>query len=143
MSLWTVAHQAPLSMGFSRQEYWSGLTCPPPGDLPEPGTELVCSSCSAGGFFTTEPSGRPSLIYCITFKIIIVVVVSLKSKLQDRKQVQRDDYSFRRFGCHEKEKERAQLCISHMPYYTRLSTYNISLNVYNPPRLSPFQKHEN
>ena len=38
---WTVAHQAPLSMGFSRQEYWSGLPCPPPGDLPDPGTETV------------------------------------------------------------------------------------------------------
>ena len=36
---WTVAHQAPLSMGFSRQEYWSGLPCPPPGDLPDPGIE--------------------------------------------------------------------------------------------------------
>ena len=35
----TVAHQAPLSMGFSRQECWSGLPCPPPGDLPDPGTE--------------------------------------------------------------------------------------------------------
>ena len=34
---WTIAHQAPLSMGFSRQEYWSGLPCPPPGDLPNPG----------------------------------------------------------------------------------------------------------
>ena len=34
---WTAAHQAPLSMGFSRQEYWSGLSCPPPGDLPHPG----------------------------------------------------------------------------------------------------------
>ena len=36
-TLWTVAHQAPLSMGFSRQEYWGGLPCPPPGDLPNPG----------------------------------------------------------------------------------------------------------
>ena len=36
---WTVAHQAPLSMGFSRQEYWSGLPCPPPGDLPDPEIE--------------------------------------------------------------------------------------------------------
>ena len=40
-TLWTVAHQAPLSMGFSRQEYWSGLPCPPPGDLPDLGTELT------------------------------------------------------------------------------------------------------
>ena len=38
-TLWTEAHQAPLCMGFSRQEYWSGLRCPPPGDLPYPGTE--------------------------------------------------------------------------------------------------------
>ena len=37
VTLWPVAHQAPLSMGFSRQEYWSGLPCPPPGDLPDPG----------------------------------------------------------------------------------------------------------
>ena len=36
---WTVAHQAPLSMGFSRQEYWSGLPFPPPGDLPNPGIQ--------------------------------------------------------------------------------------------------------
>ena len=36
---WTVAHQAPLCMGFSRQEYWSRLPCPPPGDLPNPGIE--------------------------------------------------------------------------------------------------------
>ena len=38
-SPWTVAHQAPLSMGFSRQEYWSGLPCPPLGDLPNPEIE--------------------------------------------------------------------------------------------------------
>ena len=37
VTLWTVALQAPLSMGFSRQEYWGGLPCPPPGDLPDPG----------------------------------------------------------------------------------------------------------
>ena len=39
--LWTVAHQAPLSVGFSRQEYWSGLPCPPPGDLLDPGITPV------------------------------------------------------------------------------------------------------
>ena len=38
-TLWTVAHQAPLSVGFFRQEYWPGLPCPPPGDLPHPETE--------------------------------------------------------------------------------------------------------
>ena len=40
-TLWTVTHQAPLSMGFSREEYWSGLSCSPPGDLPNPGIEAA------------------------------------------------------------------------------------------------------
>ena len=55
VTLWTVAHQAPLSMGFSRQEYWSGLPCPPTGDLPNPGIEPVflMSPALAGEFFTT------------------------------------------------------------------------------------------
>ena len=44
MTPWTVAHQAPLSMGLSRQEYWSGLLFPPPGNLPDPGTEPVAPS---------------------------------------------------------------------------------------------------
>ena len=54
--LWTVAHQAALSMGFSRQEYWSGFSGPPPGDLPDPGIELasLMSSALAGKFFTTS-----------------------------------------------------------------------------------------
>ena len=54
-TLWTVAHQAPLTMGFSRQEYWSGLPFPLPGDLPDPGIELISQSPGlAGGFFTTS-----------------------------------------------------------------------------------------
>ena len=54
--LWTVAQQAPLSMGFSRQEYWSGLPCPPPGHPPNPGIEprSLMSPALAGGFFTTN-----------------------------------------------------------------------------------------
>ena len=55
---WTVAHQAPLSMGFSKQEYWSGLPFPSPGDLPHPGTESE-SLTSAGRFFTTAPPEKP------------------------------------------------------------------------------------
>ena len=46
-TLWTVAHQAPLSMGFSRQEYWSELPCPPPWDLPNPGIKLVSLTSTA------------------------------------------------------------------------------------------------
>ena len=51
---WTVAHQAPLSMGSSRQEYWSGFPCPSPGDRPHPGAEpmSLASPALAGGLFT-------------------------------------------------------------------------------------------
>ena len=57
-TLWTVPRQAPLSMGFSRQEYQSGLPCPTPGYLPYPGIEPVSlvSPALAGGFFTTRPT---------------------------------------------------------------------------------------
>jgi len=55
-TLWTVACWAPLSMGFSRQEYWSGLPSPPPGDLLHPGIEptSLVSPELTGGFFTTS-----------------------------------------------------------------------------------------
>ena len=53
-----ITHQALLFMGFSRQEYWSGLPFPPPGDLPNPGIELAFPAL-AGGFFTTEPPEKP------------------------------------------------------------------------------------
>ena len=56
---WTVAHQAPLSLEFPRQEYWSRLSFPSPGDVPDPGIEPI-SSLSAGRFFTTEPPGKPN-----------------------------------------------------------------------------------
>ena len=57
---WMVACQALLSMGFSRQEYWSGLTFPPPGDLPDPGMEptFLESPAFADGLFTLEPSEK-------------------------------------------------------------------------------------
>ena len=53
---WTVARQGPLTMEFSRQEYWSGLPLPSPGDLPHPGMEPIPlkSPALAGGFFTTS-----------------------------------------------------------------------------------------
>ena len=56
---WTAAHQAPLSMGFSRQEYWSRLPCPPPGDLPYPGIKPMSATSPAltGELFTTNSTG--------------------------------------------------------------------------------------
>ena len=60
---WTVAHQAPLSMGFSRQEYWSGLPCPPPGDLSNTVIKPISpvSPALAGGFFTTSTTWEAQL----------------------------------------------------------------------------------
>ena len=72
-TLWTEACQAPLSVGFPRQEYWSGLPCPPPGHLSNPGIEAVSltSPALSGGFFTTstiweahELNGVPPKFVC-------------------------------------------------------------------------------
>ena len=60
-TLWAVAHQAPLSMGFPRQEYWNGLPFSSPGDLPDPGIELTSPEfpACAGRLFTTKPITIP------------------------------------------------------------------------------------
>ena len=57
---WTVAHQAPLSMGFSRKEYWSGLPFPSPGDLPNPGIEPRSPTLQADSL-PTEPPVKPKM----------------------------------------------------------------------------------
>ena len=61
VTLWTIAHQAPLSVELSRQEYWIGLSFPPLGDLPDLGIEPESPvvPALAGRFFTTEPPGKP------------------------------------------------------------------------------------
>ena len=78
VTLWTVAHQHRLSKKFSRQEYWSGLPCPPSEDLPDPGTELTSVTAPAltGEFFTTSAtreahSSSPSIIFKLTFMLAI------------------------------------------------------------------------
>ena len=60
--LWTIVHQSPLPMGFSRQKYWNGLPCPLPGDLPHPGIkpESLMSPALAGGFLPLVPPGKPN-----------------------------------------------------------------------------------
>ena len=62
MALWSMAHQDPLSMGFSRHKYWSGLPCLPPGYLPDPGIKLLSltSPALAGGFFATSATWEAS-----------------------------------------------------------------------------------
>ena len=75
---WTVAHQAPLSMEFSRQEYWSGLPFPTAGDFPDPGIEpmSLASPALAGRFFTTAPPGKP--VNYMIYNPILMETVALE-----------------------------------------------------------------
>ena len=68
---WTAAHQTPLSMGFPRQEYWSGLPIPSSGDLHDPGIEPLSpmASAVAGRFFNSEPPGKPTVEYFLATKM--------------------------------------------------------------------------
>ena len=71
VTLQTVIFQGPLSMGFSRQEYWSGLLCPPPEDLPDPGIEPTSpvSPVLQANFLPTEHPGKPTHIYRYIYEI--------------------------------------------------------------------------
>ena len=64
---WNVAYQASLSMVFSRQEYWSGLPFPSPGDLPDPGIKPGSPALEADAL-TSEPPGKPILLYYLSIK---------------------------------------------------------------------------
>ena len=66
-ALWAIAHQAPLSKGFSSQEYWSGLPFPSPGDLPHPGTEPGSSTLQADSLLSEPPGNIYPLIYDICY----------------------------------------------------------------------------
>ena len=70
VTLWTIARQAPLSMGFSRQEHWSGLPCSSLGDLPNPGIKprSLTSPALAGGFFTTSASWENQVLNYVLCK---------------------------------------------------------------------------
>ena len=70
---WTVARQAPPSMGFSRQEYWSGFPFPSPGDLPDPGIEPRSPALQADAL-TSEPPGKPNLSFTFFSKVILNTV---------------------------------------------------------------------
>jgi len=84
VTLWTVAHQAPPSMGFSRQEYWNGLPFPSPGDLPNPGIEPKSPTLRADTL-TSEPPGKPKIY--IYIYIYIALEKTLESSL-DCKEIQ-------------------------------------------------------
>ena len=67
---WTVARQAPLFMGFPRQEYWSGLPFPPPGDLPDPGIIPLSPALHADSL-PSKPPGKPNPIVSITIYLLM------------------------------------------------------------------------
>ena len=78
-TLWTVAHQATLSIVFSRQEYWSGLSCPPPGDLLDPGMEPA-SPVSPALQVDSLPLSHKGSLRLITTIIIILQIITLKHR---------------------------------------------------------------
>ena len=79
---WPVASQAALSMGLPRQEGWSELPFPSPGDLPDPGIKLVfLTSLALAGRFTTEPPGKPSSTTCYNY-LYLTLILLLKYCLQ-------------------------------------------------------------
>ena len=75
MTPWTEDHQALQSMGFSRQEYWSGLPFPSPGDLPDPGTEPVSPALQADALLF-EPSGKPHIPIklCVYIRVYVCML---------------------------------------------------------------------
>ena len=83
MTPWAVAHQAPLSMGFPRQEYWGRLPCPPPGDLPNPGIEPRSPALQEDSL-PSEPPGKPYGTYrelllenLLVFSVIAVNILEM------------------------------------------------------------------
>ena len=76
---WTIACQAPLSIGFSRQEYWSGLTCPPPGNLPNKGIKpaSLTSPALAGRCFTTSATWEDYVCVCICMYVYIYTYIHM------------------------------------------------------------------
>ena len=68
---WTVTHQAPPSMGFSRQEYWSGLPFPSPGDLPNPGVKVRSPGLQADSLLP-EPPGKPQHLQYLLCKYRVI-----------------------------------------------------------------------
>ena len=110
---WTVACQAPLSMEFPRQEYWSGLPFPSPGDLPNPGIKPVSPELT-DGFFPTEPPGKSKILdfvanqWGFSFHHLVTLECTAWARLGSmcRKDATRRQYSecrcfkqFLKYGC--------------------------------------------
>ena len=104
---WTVAHQAPLSMGFSMQEYWSGLPCPPPGDLPNPGIEptSLMSPALAGEFFITSATCEAPIASTVYKHDVAVLTLLFYSTLLRTQQARYQEPHFT-----DKETDEVAVC---------------------------------
>ena len=80
MTPWTVAHQAPLTLEFSRQESWSGLPFPSPGDLPNPGIEPESPALQADSLPSEPPGKHVYMCVCVCLCVCVCVYVPLKCK---------------------------------------------------------------
>ena len=81
-NLWTVVHQAPLSLGVSRQEYWSGFPCPPPGDLPDPGIESTSPAAPTlqADFLPLSHLGSPCMYHALDKMLTEYMINDYKTK---------------------------------------------------------------
>ena len=121
---WTVAYQAPPSMGFSRKEYWSGLSFPSPGDLPDRGIEPGCPAFQADAL-TSEPPGKPIYMYiyiCVQFSSVQFSLSVMSDSLRP----------------HESQHARPP-CPSHLPEFTQTHCHRVSDAIQpSHPLSSPF-----
>ena len=118
-TLWTVAHPALLSMGFSRLEYWSGLPCPPPGDLPDLGIEPVylMSLELAGRYFTTSSTWESPLYCAPKTNTILFIYIKKFSNTENvsrsRKMFPPPQYFWKVDQTLERRQKSRELCCSH------------------------------
>ena len=93
---WTVACQAPLSLGFSRQEYWSGLPFPSPGDLPDPGIKLRSPALQVDSLHLSHHR-NPSLCYSLKFFLVVSTIFTASSPgilVSSKKKKKKKPYTF-------------------------------------------------
>ena len=95
---WTVAYQAPPSMGFSRQEYWSGLPFPSPGDLPDPGIKPGSPALEADAL-TSETPGKPHQLYSINYIGIQLILPLVFHEWENEKPLKITKSVFPDFRC--------------------------------------------
>ena len=116
MTLWTVAHQAPLSMGFSRQEYWSGLPCPPPGDLADPGLNPCLLRLLHGG---AEPPGKSFL----SLDLPLLGILCQYNHMHGLLWLVSFTYNVLKVSCWMKYQCFILLCLSNTPFYSYTTVY--------------------